>query len=159
MIKTAVYAGSFDPITLGHVDVIKRAAKLFDKVLVVVSINTSKHTLFTIDERVDIVKAALADLTNVSVTKSEELTVNFAIKHQANFLVRGVRGSADIDSEISISDLNEQLASNIQTIFLPTSPNYRALSSTMIKEIARFNGDITKMVPENVATALRAKFE
>ncbi|AQW20531.1 pantetheine-phosphate adenylyltransferase [Lentilactobacillus curieae] len=159
MIKTAVYAGSFDPITLGHVDVIKRAAKLFDKVLVVVSINTSKHTLFTIDERVDIVKGALADLTNVSVTKSEELTVNFAIKHQANFLVRGVRGSADIDSEISISDLNEQLASNIQTIFLPTSPNYRALSSTMIKEIARFNGDITKMVPENVATALRAKFE
>ena len=156
--KTAVYAGSFDPITLGHVDVIKRAAKVFDGVLVVVSVNTSKHAMFSIDEREKMIKEALVGISNVEVMQSNELTVSFALNHGAKFLVRGVRGSNDIDSEMAIADLNEQLNDKIQTIFLPTNPKYRALSSSMIKEIAKFHGDVTGMVPKNVAVALSSKF-
>ncbi|WP_268913827.1 pantetheine-phosphate adenylyltransferase [Lentilactobacillus sp. SPB1-3] len=156
--KTAVYAGSFDPITLGHVDVIERAAKLFDKVLVVVGINTSKQAMFSSDDRRAMIEEALETIPNVEVLQSDELTVRFAQNHDASFLVRGVRGSGDIESEMAIADLNQQLAEGVQTVFLPTSSQYRSLSSSMIKEIAKFHGDVTKMVPSNVAKALSTKF-
>ncbi|WP_283678839.1 pantetheine-phosphate adenylyltransferase [Lentilactobacillus sp. Marseille-Q4993] len=151
---TALYAGSFDPITNGHVNVIERASKLFTKVVVAISINTSKKSFFTREERVDMAKQALAHLTNVEVIESEKLTVRLANQIGATVLVRGVRGALDIDSEMAISDLNESMDATIQTVFLPTSAEFRALSSSMIKEIAKFHGDVSKFVPTAVKTAL-----
>lgn len=154
----ALYAGSFDPITFGHVDVIQRASRIFDQVYVAISINTHKHALFTTDERAAFAKSALRQLDNVEVITSEELTVNLARQLGATVLVRGVRGSADLDTEMSIAGLNEKLDDRIQTVLLPTAANYRDLSSSMIKEIAKFQGDVSKFVPKSVAAALAAKY-
>ncbi len=155
----ALYAGSFDPVTLGHVDIIERASQIFEKLYVAVSINTSKQAMFTPDKRADFLRGSLPKMENVSVLTSEELTVNLAEKLSASVLVRGVRGSADLDTEMSIAGLNGQLNSTIQTVFLPTANQYRDLSSSMIKEIARFQGDIKKFVPPVVAEALQSKFQ
>lgn len=155
----ALYAGSFDPITFGHIDVIKRASRIFDKVYVAISINNHKHALFTDDERAEFARQALNQLPNVDVVVSEELTVQLAHSLGATVLVRGVRGGSDLDSEMSIAGLNEKLADDIQTIFIPTAANYRDLSSSMIKEIAKFHGDVSKFVPGPVAQALNDKYQ
>lgn len=154
----ALYAGSFDPITFGHIDVIKRASRVFDKVYVAISINTHKHALFTDDQREDFARQALANLDNVEVLVSEELTVKLARSLGATVLVRGVRGGSDLDSEMSIAGLNEKMDDSIQTIFIPTAANYRDLSSSMIKEIAKFHGNIDKFVPVPVVKALTEKY-
>lgn len=154
----ALYAGSFDPITFGHVDVIQRASNIFDKVFVAISINTHKHALFTPEERADFVKQIFADNERVNVLVSEELTVHLAKRLGTSVLVRGVRGSADLDSEMSIAGLNSGLAPDIQTVFLPTTGQYRDLSSSMIKEIAKFHGDVSAFVPPVVSEALKNKF-
>ncbi|EEI24044.1 pantetheine-phosphate adenylyltransferase [Lentilactobacillus hilgardii] len=154
----ALYAGSFDPITFGHVDVIQRASNIFDKVFVAISINTHKHALFTPEERADFVKQIFADNERVNVLVSEELTVHLAKRLGTSVLVRGVRGSADLDSEMSIAGLNSGLAPGIQTVFLPTAGQYRDLSSSMIKEIAKFHGDVSAFVPPVVSEALKNKF-
>lgn len=154
----ALYAGSFDPITFGHIDVIKRASRMFDKVYVAISINTHKHALFTDDERAGFARQALAGIKNVEVLVSEELTVKLAQSIGATVLVRGVRGGSDLDSEMSIAGLNEKLDNHIQTIFIPTAANYRDLSSSMIKEIAKFHGSVDKFVPEPVVKALNEKY-
>ncbi|MSE21857.1 pantetheine-phosphate adenylyltransferase [Lactobacillus parabuchneri] len=146
------------PNVIGHVDVIQRASRIFDQVYVAISINTHKHALFTTDERAAFAKAALQQLDNVEVITSEELTVNLARQLGATVLVRGVRGSADLDTEMSIAGLNEKLDDRIQTVFLPTAANYRDLSSSMIKEISKFHGDVSKFVPKSVAAALAAKY-
>ncbi|MCH4165547.1 MAG: pantetheine-phosphate adenylyltransferase [Lentilactobacillus diolivorans] len=156
---SGLYAGSFDPITLGHVDVIRRASRIFDRVIVAISINTSKHALFSIKERTRFAKEALQAFKNVTVISSHELTVNLAEQMGADVLIRGVRGSSDIDSELAIAGLNEQLDARIQTIFIPTAANYRDFSSSMIKEIAKFHGDVSHFVPEQVAIALQSKFQ
>lgn len=154
----ALYAGSFDPITFGHIDVIKRASRMFDKVYVAISINTHKHALFTDEERADFARQALAGIENVKVLVSEELTVKLAQSIGATVLVRGVRGGSDLDSEMSIAGLNEKLDNHIQTIFIPTAANYRDLSSSMIKEIAKFHGSVDEFVPEPVVRALNEKY-
>ncbi|EEI71213.1 MAG: pantetheine-phosphate adenylyltransferase [Lentilactobacillus hilgardii] len=154
----ALYAGSFDPITFGHVDVIQRASNIFDKVFVAISINTHKHALFTPEERADFVKQIFADNERVNVLVSEELTVHLAKRLGTSVLVRGVRGSADLDSEMSIAGLNSGLAPDIQTVFLPTAGQYRDLSSSMIKEIAKFHGEVSAFVPPVVSEALKNKF-
>lgn len=155
----AVYAGSFDPITFGHIDVIERASRIFDTVYVAVSINTHKHALFTDDERAEFARQALSELNNVEIVVSEELTVELAHRLDASVLVRGVRGGSDLDSEMSIAGLNEKMAADIQTVFIPTAANYRDLSSSMIKEIAKFHGDVSKFVPAPVANALIKKYQ
>lgn len=155
----AVYAGSFDPITFGHIDVIERASRIFDMVYVAVSINTHKHALFTDDERAEFARQALSQLNNVEIVVSEELTVELAHRLDASVLVRGVRGGSDLDSEMSIAGLNEKMAADIQTVFIPTAANYRDLSSSMIKEIAKFHGDVSKFVPAPVANALIKKYQ
>lgn len=155
----ALYAGSFDPITFGHIDVIERASRIFDKVYVAISINTHKHASFTDDERANFARQALVGLKNVEVLVSEELTVKLAQSIGATVLVRGVRGGSDLDSEMSIAGLNEKLDNNIQTIFIPTAANYRDLSSSMIKEIAKFHGNVDKFVPKPVVKALTEKYK
>ncbi|MBU9788215.1 pantetheine-phosphate adenylyltransferase [Lentilactobacillus sp. IMAU92037] len=156
---TAVlYAGSFDPITLGHVDVIQRASRVFDKVYVAISINTHKKATFTPERRAEFAKDALADLDNVEVMISDELTVELAKSLGTTVLLRGVRGSSDLDSEMAIAGLNEKLDSHIQTVFIPTAADYRDLSSSMIKEIAKFHGDISKFLPAKAANALKNKY-
>lgn len=154
----ALYAGSFDPITFGHVDVIRRAGMIFDKVFVAVSINTHKHALFTTEERAAFIKQLFQEDQQISVLTSRELTVQLAKQLGAKVLVRGVRGSGDLDTEMSIAGLNQGLAPEIQTVFLPTAGQYRDLSSSMIKEIAAFHGDVSKFVPPIVAKALKNKF-
>ncbi len=156
--EKGLYAGSFDPITFGHVDIIKKASRMFDKVYVAISQNTSKQPTFSSEQRLVFAKSALEDLNNVEVVVSKELTVDLAKNLGIKILIRGVRGSSDIDSEISIADLNQSLDSTIQTIFIPTSPEFHSLSSSMIKEIARFGGDISKFVPKKAAEALETKF-
>jgi pantetheine-phosphate adenylyltransferase len=151
---TVLYAGSFDPITLGHVDVIRRASRIFEKVTVAISINTH----FTPEERAAFAKDALSELTNVEVLISNKLTVELAASLGITVLLRGVRGSADLDSEMAIAGLNEKLDHRIQTVFIPTAADYRDLSSSMIKEIAKFHGDIAKFLPRQAANALKNKF-
>lgn len=155
---TVLYAGSFDPITLGHVDVIRRASRIFEKVTVAISINTHKKATFTPEERAAFAKDALSELTNVEVLISNKLTVELAASLGITVLLRGVRGSADLDSEMAIAGLNEKLDHRIQTVFIPTAADYRDLSSSMIKEIAKFHGDIAKFLPRQAANALKNKF-
>lgn len=157
MVK-ALYAGSFDPVTFGHVDIIQRAAEIFDQVVVAVSINTHKKAAFTPEQRATFIQQALGPKSAVQVIVSEELTVNLAHRLGASVLIRGIRGSADLDSEMAIAGLNSGLAPKIQTVFLPTAGQFRDLSSSMIKEIAKFHGHVTKFVPETVAKALAAKY-
>ncbi|KRM01060.1 pantetheine-phosphate adenylyltransferase [Lentilactobacillus farraginis] len=154
----ALYAGSFDPITFGHIDVIRRASTIFDKLFVAISINTHKKALFTPEERAGFVKAVFQSNERVEVLTSQELTVHLAEEIGASVLVRGVRGSADLDAEMSIAGLNNGLAPTIQTVFIPTAGQYRDLSSSMIKEIAKFHGDVSKFVPPIVSQALQNKF-
>ncbi len=124
-------------LRLATLTLLKRASRMFDKVYVAISINTHKHALFTDEERADFARQALAGIENVKVLVSEELTVKLAQSIGATVLVRGVRGGSDLDSEMSIAGLNEKLDNHIQTIFIPTAANYRDLSSSMIKEIAK----------------------
>ncbi|EHO54011.1 pantetheine-phosphate adenylyltransferase [Lentilactobacillus kisonensis] len=154
-----LYAGSFDPITLGHVDVIQRASRIFEKVYVAISINTHKKATFTPEEREAFAEDALNNLENVDVMISDELTVELAKSLGITVLLRGVRGSSDLDSEMAIAGLNEKLNSEIQTVFIPTAADYRDLSSSMIKEIAKFHGDISKFLPTKAALALKNKFK
>lgn len=157
--KNAIYAGSFDPITLGHIEVIKKVHDLFDHFYVVIAQNTQKKGLFSIAERQQQITVALKQFKNVSVVVSDELTVQTAQKLQAEYLIRGVRGTTDLESEMAIAELNSDLASNIQTIFIPASSQTRAISSSMIKEIASFNGDVSQFVPQNVVQDFKRKFE
>lgn len=157
--KNAVYAGSFDPITLGHMEVVEKVQKLFDRVYVVISQNTQKNGLFSVSEKKQLIQDALQKYENVEVVVSDKLTVQAAVDLKADYLIRGVRGARDLESEMAIADLNGALASEVQTILVPASPQTQAISSSMIKEIASFGGDVTKFVSANVAQALAQKYE
>ncbi len=157
--KNAVYAGSFDPITLGHIEVIEKSHKLFDHLYVVIAQNTQKKGLFTVAERQRQIATAVARFENVSVVVSDRLTVQAAQELQAQYLIRGVRGNVDLESEMAIAELNSTLDESIQTLFIPASSQTRAISSSMIKEIASFGGDVTQFVPQNVVQDFKRKFE
>ncbi len=149
--KNAVYAGSFDPITLGHIEVIEKSHKLFDHLYVVIAQNTQKKGLFTVAERQRQIATAVARFENVSVVVSDRLTVQAAQELQAQYLIRGgVRGNVDLESEMAIAELNSTLDESIQTLFIPASSQTRAISSSMIKEIASFGGDVTQFVPQTL---------
>lgn len=154
--KIAMFAGSFDPIHLGHLDIINKAATMFDTLYVAVIINSSKKTLLTIDERACLIYNQNLP-SNVSVITSSRLLVDLCIFHNAKFLIRGVRNIIDFEYELVMSQLNHNLSPEIQTIFIPTTVENAIISSSAVKEIARFGGDISEYVPENVAKQIYNK--
>ncbi len=154
----AVYPGTFDPIHLGHIDVARRAARLFDHLYLAVYDRPLKNLLFTTEERVALAQAALADLDNVSVVAYRELTVHLAKRLGATVIVRGLRAISDFEWEMQLALTNRTLAPEVETVCLMTSVEYAFLSSTIVKDVAKHNGDLAEMVPPVVAQALRRKF-
>jgi pantetheine-phosphate adenylyltransferase len=157
MPKIAVYPGSFDPPTNGHVDVIERAAKLAGTLYVAVATNTSKQPLFTIQERVDLLKKITADIPNVKVDAFDGLLVDYAIWVGASAIFRGLRAVSDFEYEFQMALTNRRLNDKVETLFLMPSQDYSYLSSNMIKEIARLGGDLSPFVPPEVAELMRHK--
>ena len=156
--RTAIYPGSFDPITKGHLDVLKRAADIFDKVIVVVSVNVNKKSFISVEDRVELIKQSCKEIPNVEVDSFDGLTIEYAKKRNANILIRGLRAVSDFEYEMQLSQANNALCNDIHTVFLITKPKYNFISSGTVREIALMNGDISKFVPEPVAKYLEAKF-
>ena len=156
--RTAIYPGSFDPLTNGHLDVVQRAAKLFDRVLVAVAKNEGKHPLFTLDERLALVKTSIAHLPNVEADSFDSLLVEYVVSRQAQAIVRGLRAISDFEFEFQLALMNRKLNENIETIFMMPKDTYTFLSSGIVKEIARLGGDVGSFVPAPVQTALVRKF-
>jgi len=155
--RIAIYPGSFDPVTNGHLDVVQRAAKLFDRVIVAVAQNESKVGLFTLPERRELVQAAVSHLPNVETDTFSGLLVNYAASRQAQAVVRGLRAISDFEFEFQLALMNRKLDENIETIFMMPKDTYTFLSSRIIKEIARLGGDVSQFVPAHVQSALRQK--
>ena len=147
----AIYPGSFDPITFGHIDIIERGCKLFEKTIVAVLRNPNKSPLFTVEERLQQISISTAHLSNVEVDSFEGLTVNYARIRSAQVLLRGLRVLSDFEMELQMAHTNKTLATEIETVFLATSKEYSFLSSSVVKEIARFGGSIDYFVPQHVA--------
>ena len=155
----AVYPGSFDPVTSGHLDVIVRAAGMFETLIVLVAANSSKSPLFTADERAELVRLSCADLPNVRVEiLPNTLLVSFVVESGAQVIVKGLRAVSDFEYEFQMALLNRHLEPNVETIFLMTAAEHAYLSSSIVKEIARLGGDITGLVPKPVQDALIQKF-
>lgn len=155
--KTAVYPGSFDPATYGHLDVIQRAALSFDRVIVGVLHNSSKSPLFSVEERVNILEKATKDIPNVEIEAFEGLSVNFARENHAQVIIRGLRAVTDFEYELQMAQTNRVLAPDVDTVFLTTSLEYAYLSSTIMKEVAYFNGDLSKFAPKEITDAVKKK--
>ncbi|MBE7711613.1 MAG: pantetheine-phosphate adenylyltransferase [Cyanobacteria bacterium SIG31] len=153
----AIYPGSFDPFTNGHLDILKSGSEIFDKVIIAVSYNINKKGFLTVDERVDLIKKSVAHLKNVEVDSFNGLTVEYAKKKGADVLLRGLRTSFDFEYELQLSQTNNALYDNLKTVFLITKPEYNFISSSMVKEILVNNGDISKFVPQNVCEFLISK--
>ena len=156
----AVYPGSFDPVTSGHLDIVERACTLFDRLVVLVAVNSTKAPLFTTDERVVMLQEACTDFKNVTVEQLPDgLLVDFAAEHQATAIVKGLRAVSDFEYEFQMALLNRRLRPEVETVFLMTSAEHSYLSSSIVKEIARLGGNITGLVPPTVLPYLRQKFE
>ena len=155
---TAVYPGSFDPVTKGHLDIIKRAAKINDHLIVAVLINSAKHPLFTVEERVAMLQECCKNIPNVTVEGFDGLTVEFAKKRHASVMVRGLRAVTDFENEIQLAQTNHALMPGIETMFLATSIKWSYLSSTIVKEAAYYGSDISKFVTPNVEKAVNEKY-
>ena len=157
--KRAVYPGSFDPVTYGHLDVIKRASEMFDVLVVSVLNNKMKTPLFSVEERVKILKDATRDIPNVEVDSFTGLLINYAAEKQIHVAVRGLRAITDFEYELQIAQTNRKLSQGaLDTVFLTTSLEYAYLSSSSVKEIASFGGDISECVPDFVAAMMKEKF-
>lgn len=156
--KIAVIPGTFDPITNGHLDIIERAAKIFDVLYVAVLNNSSKKPLFTVEERMEMIKQVTAYLPNVAVESASGLTVDYAAKRGATAIVRGLRAVSDFEYEMQIASMNRTLNAEIETFFVMTNTKYSFLSSSMVKEVAQYQGDISELVPEMVNRAIQVKF-
>lgn len=160
MSKTALYAGSFDPVSKGHINLIQRAAGLFDHVVVAVATNTSKKSLFTAEEKVQLIQENLTHLSNVTVVPhTGGLTIDLARELNATILLRGIRNVKDFEYEADIAAMNKTQNKEIETVFLTADEKYRFVSSSLIKEVAMFGGDIAGLVPENVNRAMKKKYE
>lgn len=157
MVK-AVYPGSFDPVTYGHLDIIERASKVADEVIVAVLINSSKNPLFSLDERVEMLQEVTKKFPNVRVETFQGLTVDFAKSVGAKVMVRGLRAVSDFESEMQIAQTNHNLNPEIDTMFFTTSLEYAFLSSTIVREVASYGSDVSGMVPAPVAKKLEEKF-
>ena len=159
MTKTAVYPGSFDPVTNGHLDVIRRAAALVDELVIGVLVNNAKIPLFSAEERVNMIKDVTRDMPNVRVETFSGLSVDFVRMCGARFIVRGLRAVTDFEYELQMAQTNRTMDHQIDTIFFTTSLNYAYISSTIVKEVARYGGDISEFVPESVACRIIQKLE
>lgn len=157
MSKFAIYPGSFDPVTYGHLDVIKRATRIFDEVIVAVANNTQKKPLFTIEERIQMLKEAAKDIKGIRIEAFDGLVIEFARKNKINVLIRGLRMISDFELELQMALTNRRLAENIETIFLMPSEGYSFLSSTLLKEAASLGADISSFVPDFVGRKLKER--
>ncbi len=156
--RTVIYPGSFDPLTNGHLDVIQRAAKLFDRVIVAVAESDGKQPLFTPGERFTLVKKAVKHLPNVEVDAFDGLLIEYVVSRKAQAIVRGLRAVSDFEFEFQLALMNRKLNENIETIFMMPKDTYTFLSSRIVKEIARLGGDVSAFVPVHVRSALSGKF-
>jgi pantetheine-phosphate adenylyltransferase len=156
--RHCIYPGTFDPITLGHLDVLGRAAKLFDKVTVAIAENAGKGPLFTAEQRLDMIRPNVASLPNVTVTTFNGLLVEFCMAQKADAIIRGLRALSDFEFEFNMALMNRHLEPRLETLFVMPNEQYSYTSSTLVKQVARYNGDVSKFVPPNVAAALRSAF-
>lgn len=156
--KSAIYPGSFDPVTLGHLDIIRRSAGLTDHLIVGVLNNSSKTPLFSLNERVNMLKEATKDIPNVEIVSFSGLLVDFAKQKDCNVVIRGLRAVTDFEYELAMSQTNRVVNPDIDTIFLNTSLKYAYLSSSMVKEVAQYGGDVSKFVPANVIEPIYEKY-
>ncbi len=157
--KIALYPGSFDPVTNGHINIIERAAKLFDEVVISVAINSAKKPLFTTEERVDLLKASLCHLPNIKVVSFDGLLVDYLKNNDLHFVIRGLRAISDFEYEFQIAHLNRRLHKEMDTVFMMTSEEYFYVSSSIVRELASYGGDIHGLVPPPVEAALKEKFK
>jgi pantetheine-phosphate adenylyltransferase len=157
--KRAIYPGSFDPVTNGHLDVVERARKLFDEVIVAVAHNDEKQPLFSLEERLDLLRQTVGKIDQVRITQFDGLLVEFAVSEKANAVIRGLRAVSDFEFEFQMTLMNRKLEASVETIFLMPKEEYTYLSSRLVKEIARLGGDVSKFVPAVVENALGKKFK
>jgi len=157
-VRRAIYPGSFDPVTNGHLDVIERGRKLFDEVIVAVAYNEEKNALFSLDERLQLLEQSIGTVDNVRIAQFDGLLVDFAIAQNANAVIRGLRAVSDFEFEFQMALMNRKLETAVETIFLMPKEEYTYLSSRIIKEIARLAGDVSSFVPPAVVKALKRKF-
>ena len=153
----AVYPGTFDPITNGHIDMVVRATRMFEKVIVAVADSTGKQPLFNLEERVELASRVLSDLPGVEVIGFNTLLVDFARKHNALVILRGLRAVSDYEYEFQLAGMNRNLAPDIETIFLTSAENYAFLSSSLVKEVARLGGDVSHFLPQQVIAEIKKK--
>ena len=156
--KSAIYPGSFDPVTYGHIDIIKRAADIFDRLTVSVLNNRVKTSLFSVEERVNIIKEVTKDIPNVSVASYDGLLIDYCKQTNANVIIRGLRAITDFEYELQMAQTNRKLGEDVDTIFLTTSLEYAYLSSSTVREVASFGGDISKFVPPFIADMVYERY-
>ena len=153
--RTAIYPGSFDPITKGHLDVLERASKMFDRVIIAVLKNSSKKSFLPVEDRVKLIKESTKELTNIEVDSFEGLTIEYAQSKGAHFLIRGLRAVSDFEYELQLCQTNSAIAPDIDTVFLTTKPKYNFISSSIVKELSYFGTDVSKFVPKSVVEYLQ----
>ena len=158
-VKRAIYPGTFDPVTFGHLDIIERSSKIFDEIIVGILINNSKSPVFTVEQRVAMMREAVERFPNVRVMSFSGLLIDFAKEQQAGFIVRGLRAVTDFEYELQMTQTNKVIAPEIDTIFLTTSLKYSYLSSSTVKELVSFGADISRFVPEHVREQLIEKYK
>ncbi|MDF3826816.1 MULTISPECIES: pantetheine-phosphate adenylyltransferase [unclassified Pseudocitrobacter] len=159
MQKRAIYPGTFDPITNGHIDIITRASKMFDRVILAIAASPSKKPMFDLNERVALAQQAIAHLDNVEVVGFSDLMANFARDRQATILIRGLRAVADFEYEMQLAHMNRHLMPALESVFLMPSKEWSFISSSLVKEVARHQGDVTDFLPPNVHQALMEKLK
>ena len=157
--KTAIYPGTFDPLTNGHLDIVKRGVKLFDRIIISVAINSNKNSLFSIKERISIIEKSISKTQGVEVDSFKGLMVDHTIKHSAVAALRGLRVLSDFEFEFNMALMNHSLNDKISTIFLMPSSKYIHISSSMVKEVASLGGDVSEYVPNHVNTILKTKYK
>jgi pantetheine-phosphate adenylyltransferase len=155
MKKIAIFPGSFDPITTGHVDIVKRAIPLFDKIIIAIGINSQKQSLYSLEQRIEWIKKVFADYKTVSVESYNGLTVNFCNEKNAKYILRGIRSASDFDYEKTIAHLNNAMFPDIETILILAKPELSSISSTIVREIIRGKGKVGKFVPKEIAKDLK----
>jgi pantetheine-phosphate adenylyltransferase len=153
--KTAIYPGTFDPITFGHTDVLQRASRMFDKVIIAVAESSSKSSMFSADQRVRMIKSVTAEMKNVSVDSFKGLLVDYAKSKNAGVIIRGLRAISDFEYEFRMALTNRRIANNIETVFLMPGENYSFISSSLVREIAKYGGDVSSFVPAIVIVKLK----
>lgn len=158
-ITRVIYPGTFDPITNGHIDLVTRASRMFDEVVVAIAIGHHKNPLFSLEERVELAKESLSHLDNVEFVGFDGLLVNFFHEQNATAVLRGLRAVSDFEYEFQLANMNRQLDSKFEAVFLTPSEQYSFISSTLVREIARLKGDVTKFVPANVEAAFERKLQ